>query len=161
MTPHLRRATESDAPRVAEVMIASRNAAPIPPSLHSDAEVREWVSTTVLPDYDAWVACVGMEVVGLAVLSPGWIEHLYVAPSWWGRGVGALLVQNAKSISPDGLQLWTFVSNVPAQRFYERLGFIEIERTDGSANEERSPDIRYSWTPSAKYQARESAQASC
>ncbi len=29
------------------------------------------------------------------------------------------------------------------QRFDERHGFVEVERTDGSGNEERAPDVRY------------------
>ena len=27
--------------------------------------------------------------------------------------------------------------------FYERHGFVEVDRTDGSNNEDRSPDIQY------------------
>jgi len=45
--------------------------------------------------------------------------------------------------------LWTFVSNVRAQRFYERHGFTVAERTDGSGNEEKAPDLRYVWRPPA------------
>ena len=56
-------------------------------------------------------------------------------------------VDRAKAAHPDGLQLWTFQANAPAQRFYERHGFHEVERTDGAGNEERSPDIRYRWQP--------------
>ena len=37
------------------------------------------------------------------------------------------------------------MSNVGAQRFYERHGFVEIDRTDGRRNEERAPDILYAW----------------
>ncbi len=44
------------------------------------------------------------------------------------------------------LDLWTFQSNIGAQRFYNRHGFLEVMRTDGAGNEERSPDIRYRWT---------------
>ena len=44
-----------------------------------------------------------------------------------------------------GLELWTFQINATAQRFYERHGFVAVDRTDGSANEEREPDIRYRW----------------
>jgi len=130
---------------VAEVLIESRNAAPIPPSVHSDSEVRDWVESTMLPNCDVWVASDPGQIVGVLALSPGWIEQLYVAPSHWRRGVGRLLVQHAKEHNPNGLALWTFASNVPAQRCYERLGFIAVERTDGSANEERAPDIRYVW----------------
>ncbi|CAA9412428.1 MAG: hypothetical protein AVDCRST_MAG35-1509, partial [uncultured Quadrisphaera sp.] len=46
-----------------------------------------------------------------------------------------------------GLALWTFASNVAAQRFYERHGFVAGDRTDGSGNEERAPDVRYAWRP--------------
>jgi ribosomal protein S18 acetylase RimI-like enzyme len=62
-----------------------------------------------------------------------------------GNGVGAALVGFAKARRPGGLRLWTFVSNERAQRFYERWGFEEVERTDGHDNEERSPDILYAW----------------
>ena len=30
-------------------------------------------------------------------------------------------------------------------RFYRRHGLVDLERTDGSANEERAPDIRMAW----------------
>jgi ribosomal protein S18 acetylase RimI-like enzyme len=48
-------------------------------------------------------------------------------------------VASRKARRPGGLRLWTFVSNERAQRFYERWGFEEVERTDGRDNEERSP----------------------
>jgi ribosomal protein S18 acetylase RimI-like enzyme len=51
----------------------------------------------------------------------------------------------AKRERPRGLRLWTFASNTPAQRFYERHGFVEMDRTDGQDNEERAPDILYTW----------------
>ena len=46
---------------------------------------------------------------------------------------------------PGGLALWTFQSNTRAQEFYRRHGFTEVRRTDGSANEERVPDVRMVW----------------
>jgi GNAT superfamily N-acetyltransferase len=45
------------------------------------------------------------------------------------------------------LRLWTFESNLGAQRFYERHGFRPIERTAGD-NEEGAPDILYIWDAS-------------
>ena len=41
--------------------------------------------------------------------------------------------------------LWVFESNRRAQAFYERHGFVAVERTDGTGNEEQEPDIRYAW----------------
>ena len=78
------------------------------------------------------------------------MEQLYVDPDGCGRGVGSAMVRLAKARYPDGLQLWTFASNIGARRFYERNGFAEVERTDGQGNEEGEPDVRYRWTPPAR-----------
>jgi GNAT superfamily N-acetyltransferase len=80
-------------------------------------------------------------------LSDGWLDQLYLVPEWRGRGVGDRFVELAKQRQPAGLQLWTFQVNEPAQRFYERHGFVAVERTDGATNEEREPDVRYVWQP--------------
>ena len=84
-------------------------------------------------------------VAGILVLDGGWIDAVYVEPQLTGRGIGSELVALAKRERPQGLQLWVFESNAPAQRFYERHGFVAAQRTDGSGNEERSPDVRYVW----------------
>ena len=52
-----------------------------------------------------------------------------------GRGLGSRLVNLAKELHPNGLDLWTFQSNVGARHFYERHGFAALETTDG-ANEQ-------------------------
>ena len=75
------------------------------------------------------------------------MEQLYVDPAAQGRGIGAALLDLAKARNPGGLQLWTFQINAGARRFYAREGFVEVERTDGAANEEREPDIRLTWSP--------------
>jgi membrane-anchored protein YejM (alkaline phosphatase superfamily) len=56
-------------------------------------------------------------------------------------------VELAKRRQPSGLQLWTFQVNGTARRFYERHGFLAVESTDGSGNEEGDPDVRYVWRP--------------
>ena len=142
----VRRASEADAEAVAEVWLRSFDAAlPTVRRAHSDDEVRAWFRNAVVPYKQTWVAVAGTEVVGLLVLSDGWVDQLYLDPAWRGRGIGDRLVATAKQRYPDGLQLWTFQVNGPARRFYERHGFVEVERTDGHGNEEREPDVRYSW----------------
>ena len=59
-------------------------------------------------------------------------------------GLGSRLIELAKPPRPAGLQLWTFVTNTGAQRFYRHHGFVVAETTDGSRNEEKAPDIRFS-----------------
>jgi GNAT superfamily N-acetyltransferase len=145
-----RRADLEDAPAVADVLIRSRRAAvgSIPPAVHSDAEVREWISAVVIPEREVWLmeAADGRPLAVL-VLDDDWVDQLYVDPAATGRGLGSRLIDLAKSRRPMGLQLWTFATNTGAQRFYLRHGFIAAELNDGSGNEEKAPNIRFVWTP--------------
>ena len=144
----LRRGEPDDAGPVAEVYLRARHAAvpAIPPLVHDDADVRQWFASVVFAQREVWVAEADEEtIVGLLVLEGDWVDQLYLEPSWTGRGVGSELIELAKRQRPDGLQLWAFQSNTGALRFYERHGFVAVEQTDGSTNEERSPDVRYAW----------------
>jgi GNAT superfamily N-acetyltransferase len=145
----LRRATAEDAPAVAEVFLGSFHATYEFPLAHSDDEVRGWIRDGLIPDHEVWVAHEDGAVVAMLALAPGWVEQLYVAPERLGEGVGSRLVELAKQRQPDGLQLWTFQVNERARRFYERHGFVAAEMTDGRANQERQPDVRYEWMPAA------------
>jgi GNAT superfamily N-acetyltransferase len=147
VTLRLRRATSADAAPVAELFLDSFHATYEFPLAHTDDEVRGWVRDELIPDSEAWVAIEADRVAALLVVAPGWIEQLYVAPDRLGQGIGSRLVDLAKTRSPDGLTLWTFQVNVRARRFYERHGFVAVELTDGSGNEERQPDVRYEWKP--------------
>lgn len=143
-----RRAGDSDAADIADVWLRSFAAAlPTVRRAHGDNEVRDWFSYVVVPQYETWVAVAEGSVVGLLVLDGEELEQLYLDPSWRGRGVGDRFVALAKQQRPDGLGLWTFQVNGPAQRFYERHGFTAVEHTDGLRNEEQEPDIRYVWQP--------------
>jgi ribosomal protein S18 acetylase RimI-like enzyme len=61
------------------------------------------------------------------------------------RGIGAALLDHAKALRPEGLELWAFQKNVGARRFYERHGFRLVRLTDGAENMEREPDALYEW----------------
>ncbi len=144
----VRRATAADAEAVAEVWLRSYTAAlPGVRRAHTDDEVREWFRDVVVPDRETWVAEVDGAVAGLLVLGDGEIDQLYLDPDRRGRGLGDRLVELAKERYPRGLSLWTFQVNGAAGRFYERHGFVAVERTDGRDNEEREPDVRYVWRP--------------
>ncbi|MCX5406205.1 GNAT family N-acetyltransferase [Streptomyces sp. NBC_00335] len=144
----LRRAVHSDAAALADTWLRSfRTALPTVRLAHSDQEVRDWFSSVVVPRYETWIAVAGGTVAGLLVLDGEELEQLYLEPSCRGQGLGDRLMALAKQRRPAGLGLWTFQVNGPAQRFYERHGFIAVERTDGLRNEEHEPDIRYVWQP--------------
>ncbi|MFF4908783.1 GNAT family N-acetyltransferase [Streptomyces sp. NPDC001260] len=144
----LRRATAPDAHAAADVWLESFAAAlPTVVSPRSADEVRAYFRDVVVPSRETWVAQVSDRIVGVMVLSGDELSQLYLSPDWRGRGIGDRFVALAKERSPKGLELWTFQVNEPAHRFYERHGFVAVEYTDGSGNEEQEPDVRYAWRP--------------
>ncbi|POX61825.1 histone acetyltransferase [Streptomyces sp. Ru62] len=145
----LRRAVAADARAAADVYLRSFDAAlPTVVRAHTDDEVRDYIRDVVVPLRETWVAeAAGAGVVGLMVLDGESLSQLYLDPRWRGRGIGDRFVALAKERGPRGLSLWTFQVNKPAHRFYERHGFVAVEYTDGSGNEEREPDVRYVWRP--------------
>lgn len=146
----IRRAGPADADAVSALYLRARRVAAargsIPPPGHTDEEVARWIMYLVIPRRDCWVAeRRGGDAAGILVLDGEWIEQLYVDPDLTGRGIGTALLDLAKRERPQRLRLWTFAANAGAQRFYERHGFTEVERTTGDRNEERAPDIQYLW----------------
>lgn len=136
-----------EAGAVADLWLRSRYASipAIPRPVHGDDDVRRWFTSVVLPSRGVWVLDEGEALVAMLVLRDGWIDQLYVDPTWTGRGLGSRLIDLAKG-RHAGLDLWTFESNRGARRFYERHGFVAVDATDG-ANEEGAPDVRYHWGP--------------
>ncbi len=156
--PILRRATAADAVQCAHVFRRSRRfGLPAVPTVDDPAELRRWMADDVLGgDDETWVADLDGVTCGLMTLrrdagpgegpgESGWIDLLYLDPSWIGRGLGDRCVEVAKQHLPHGIQLWVFQVNGPARRFYARHGFAEVEATDGAANMERCPDVRMQW----------------
>jgi GNAT superfamily N-acetyltransferase len=144
----LRRAEPEDADAIAALYSRARVAAVpmMPPPLHSPDEDRAWLAAQLArPTHELWVAERAEELLGYAMIDPVWLEHLFIRADMVGQGVGTVLLDLVKSLRPDGFSLWVFESNTGARRFYARHGLIELERTDGAANEERAPDIRMAW----------------
>ncbi len=151
MTPDdltLRQAEPSEAGAVADLYGAARAAAvpQMPAATHTGAEDRAWFAEQMAGrNHEVWVAERDGELLGFAMMTRVWLGHLFVRPDVTGEGVGAALLDLVKSLRPEGFSLWVFETNVGARRFYRRHGLVELERTDGSGNEERSPDIRMAW----------------
>lgn len=142
----LRPATTDDLPGIAELYQRVRAASvpAMPPLVHTPAEVVAHVTGWDLGAREVWIA-EAERLVGFMTLTSTWLESLYVAPDAQREGVGSALLEVATSTRPGGFALWVFESNQGARRFYRRHGLIELEGTDGSANEEQSPDIRMAW----------------
>ena len=143
----LRPATSQDAPAIAVILrTCFRVSLPFLPELHTAAEDLAFVSGRLMAENAVWVAELEDAVVGYVAFRDDWIEHLFIHPDRQGQGIGPALL--AKALA-DGRpkQLWTFQQNTRARRFYEARGFRVVEFTDGAGNEEKTPDVRYLWTP--------------
>lgn len=143
----LRRAEHDDARAIADLFLASRaEALPYLPRLHTDDETRIWIYAVVLARHRVWVALLDGVIAGFVALNGDWVDHLYVHPGYFRRGIGDRLLALAKEKSADRLHLWAFQRNAPARNFYERRGFRLVKLTDGAGNEEREPDGLYTWS---------------
>lgn len=80
------------------------------------------------------VAESGKALIGFVTVDPKtmYLDQIVVAPEVWGGGVASMLLDEAKKISPRGLDLLVNKDNARAIRFYEKNGF----RYDG---EDRNP----------------------
>jgi GNAT superfamily N-acetyltransferase len=112
--------------------------------LHTPDDDRAFFTDHVFATCEVWGAWDLMTLTAFIAFRDGWVDHLYVQPSHQGRGLGGGLLQIAKDRYPE-LRLWTFQRNALARRFYEARGFVVIETTDGSRNDEREPDVLYGW----------------
>ena len=143
----IRPAGGEDADPIARLFLASKATLTFLPNIHTDEETFSFIANIVLRDHDVHVAETDGEIGGFLALHGGMVEHLYVRPDLLRRGIGSALLQRAKERLPSGFRLWVFQENVPARRFYERHGLRLIEESDGSRNEERTPDALYEWRP--------------
>jgi putative acetyltransferase len=87
------------------------------------------------------------QMLGFVTVDPATfdLDQLVVAPEAWGIGLATALVEEAKRISPNGLDLHVNTDNGRAIRFYEREGFV----ISGEALNWRSgaPVHKMSWRP--------------
>lgn len=145
MTPGdvvLRPAVMADADDIARIMRASLRSLPWMPMMHTPEEDRAFIGRHVLPRQQVTVAVAGEELAGFIAVDGERVEQLYLDPRRTGRGIGSSLLERATAAMPV-VKLCCFQANERARRFYERHGFEAEAFGDGSANEEKLPDITY------------------
>jgi GNAT superfamily N-acetyltransferase len=144
---HVRRAGPDDAGAIADIFIASfEPLLSFLPLLHTHEEDRAFIRDLV-DRHEVWLAEEEGRTLGFAAISDAKLEQLYVHPDEQGRGIGGALLAKTKERRPTGFTLWVFQQNERARRFYETHGLALVELTDGSGNEERTPDALYEWRP--------------
>ena len=97
----------------------------------------------VLIETQVCLALLDDELVGFGSFTPDSVMQLYVHVAHLGRGIGTRLLEHAKAASSGRLWLYTFVTNIRAQRFYANHGFEVVER--GFEPVMQLGDLRYEW----------------
>ena len=143
MTATLRPARSTDAGATGEILYRFQAETDWMPKLHSGAETIAFCGALISRGW-VTVAEIDGQVIGFLARDAEEICALYLAPEATGQGVGKALLEQAKGQS-DRLFLATFEANTGARRFYEREGFREAGRDDGTNNDEGLPDIAYLW----------------
>jgi GNAT superfamily N-acetyltransferase len=143
----IRRATSDDVEQIVDVFERSFATLDFLPKLHTHEENLAFLAG-VVGRQDVWVAERGGRVAGFLALDGDLGTFFYVDPEVQGEGVGTALFERAQRERPTGFSFWAFQQNANARRFYEKRGCVAVEFTDGSGNEEKTPDVRYRWTSS-------------
>jgi GNAT superfamily N-acetyltransferase len=153
MSVALRQAGLADGAVIAAVFRASRrDALPYLPELHTVEDTVDHFSNVVPARCHVWVAEEGGLIIGFMAWNAGTehLDHLYLLPGRYRRGVGTRLLDKAKALSQGKIQLYAFQRNMRARAFYEHHGFRAVWFGEGAENEEREPDVLYEWLRDAK-----------
>jgi len=54
----------------------------------------------------------------------GYLDQIVIAPEHWGHGLAHVLLDEAKKLSPAGIDLHVNKDNARALRLYDRCGFV-------------------------------------
>ncbi|HLA20531.1 MAG TPA: GNAT family N-acetyltransferase [Pseudolabrys sp.] len=110
---------------------------------------RERWRSELVPVARIVLADIGGALVGFVTVDPKtlYLDQIVVAPEQWGAGVALALLEEAKRLSPAGLELLVNKDNFRAIRFYEKHGFAY-------AGEDKNPVSgiavnRMAWRPHA------------
>ena len=98
---------------------------------------------------DIWVIGSSTQVHGFLALQDSYIDRLYIDPDYWCQGLGGRLLDFARTVHPNGLELHTHVENHRARKFYEKAHFHAVKFGQSPAPES-APDVEYHWRPRHK-----------
>ncbi len=143
----IRPATPADAPACAAILNAWIDETPWMPLVHTHEDVERQYDEFVFQNRKVTVAEDAAPIGYLALdAGAGFITSFFLKANARSAGVGKCLLDHTKA-EAEQLQLWTYVENTGARRFYEREGFSEADRSDGD-NEEGLSDILFRWSRS-------------
>ncbi len=119
-----------------------------PDQRHPADQARKWFCEVLAPSCEIWVVEHDGRVAGMMAMDGSQIDRLYIDPDAQRQGLGAVLLDKAKQLCPDGLRLVTHQINTGARRFFERHDFEAYEFGRSPAPEDE-PDVWYRWPSEA------------
>jgi len=99
------------------------------PHLDFNARVDWWRErwrNELVPTAKIMLAETGGTMTGFVTVDPKtmYLDQIVVAPEHWGSHIALKLLDEAKRLSPKGLDLLVNKDNARAIRFYEKHGFV-------------------------------------
>lgn len=96
---------------------------------------------------DIFIAEVENKITGFAVIltTEQCLSQLFVDGNYQKLGIGSVLLNLAKRLCPQGLNLYTLQENLKARAFYEKHGFKA--RTFSINEFNGQPNVEYYWKP--------------
>jgi maltose O-acetyltransferase len=143
----LQRASAADAEVLSDIAVASKSHWNYP---------KRWMEAwkpqlTIPPEYiqlnETWLAKINDEPAGFYALiqqgSAGWLDHLWVLPSFIGQGLGGFLLTHALTRCRKlSIEVLNIESDPNAAGFYEKMGAHRVgERPTEVCGEPRSLPI--------------------
>jgi ribosomal protein S18 acetylase RimI-like enzyme len=110
---------------------------------HPLSEQRDHFVSQVLPGHRVTIALRSGRLVGFIAASAESVSQLHVQVGLHRQGIGSALLALAKRRSSGSLWLYTFARNARACRFYEKHGFVVVER--GFEPHWQLDDVKYRW----------------
>jgi len=91
----------------------------------------------------------GKKLAGFVTVDPitMYLDQIVVAPEHWGSGIALILLEEAKRISPRGLDLLVNKDNARAIRFYAKHGFKYVGEDKNPVS--GIPVSRMAWRPNS------------
>ena len=111
---------------------------------HPLAEQRDYFLAEVLPAHRVTLALLPAGLAGFVAASSESVAQLHVRVGLHRQGIGSMLLGLAKARSNGSLWLYAFARNVRACAFYEKHGFVAIER--GFEPTWQLADVKYHWS---------------
>jgi ribosomal protein S18 acetylase RimI-like enzyme len=109
---------------------------------HYFYEDRDYFRNQIMKKDRIWVVEIDHHPAAFIAMENEFIDQLYVHPDYQRGGIGRALLEFARRSSPQHLWLYTLQSNVNAQAFYEKNGFVAAKF---GVSPEGEPDVEYHW----------------